>query len=746
MATPPKPHATRFVPPLNWVERAYRQAKKHVKAAAPTPLAQLLWAWGEWGYSPRDKPFVNLLKIALRRMLRQRQLSGRELVMVMHGLSRMEPAYWPNEGWMMVFVAQVRPHLRQLPPGDVVELLLSLVSMGHRPPAKWVDAALARLQQALELEAATSAPAALPSRRSAAALLPSSSRAAAQEQPQLLPDEFETEESLQQVAQLLEAAEDFDVDAITSGSLPEARESAGSYRVPQALQAGQDAAAGESSARTGSSGGSSSRSSSSSLSLTAPAGGEALVNQQEQQQQQQQQEEEEEEEEGQQEQGAAEEAEEEQEWDPAEVTLLVAEATAAAAEAEAASQQQRTLDDDNNSSTTTNTTATTAASLTPLGPRQLAITAWCLGALDFIPPQPWLQAFSRSLIARADQLGPNELADVLHGLAGIDSPPGPALSRRLVARSGAVMGEMGEEALARTCRALVRLGIRPAAAGAAAALLPAAVQPPQQQRTRGRRGKQQSVVEGEQAASSSSSSWPDGLERALMRLNPQLTTAHVADILGLAAWAGFSPSPAAVAAAAEAAAAAAPSAHPTAIVGALWALARLSYKPPPQLLHALLSALRPRLNVLGCRDTADAAWALCVLRHRPGAAWLGAYMGEVAARAGYMSSRELTDSLWALACFGAKPDEEWLRRVAAAAAARLGNSSGSSSSGGGEEEEEAAATGAAVGDAAVLVWALRELGYRGGEGDGGLLDALERVLGGAGGGGGGLLPSAADSG
>lgn len=122
LCPPPSPS---FVPSLNWVERAYRQAKKHIAAAEPRPLAELLWAWGEWGYSPRDKPFVNALKMELRRQFKRRQLGGRELVMVMHGISRVDPEYWPNLRWMAAFARQAQGHLMQLPTGGCSwELLL----------------------------------------------------------------------------------------------------------------------------------------------------------------------------------------------------------------------------------------------------------------------------------------------------------------------------------------------------------------------------------------------------------------------------------------------------------------------------------------------------------------------------------------------------------------------------------------------------------------------------------------------
>lgn len=37
----------------------YRQASKHLLAAAPADVCGLLWAWGRIGYMPRDRLFMN---------------------------------------------------------------------------------------------------------------------------------------------------------------------------------------------------------------------------------------------------------------------------------------------------------------------------------------------------------------------------------------------------------------------------------------------------------------------------------------------------------------------------------------------------------------------------------------------------------------------------------------------------------------------------------------------------------------
>lgn len=49
----------RYTPELQWVERSYRQASKHLHAADPTDVCVLMGAWGEMGFTPRDRLFLN---------------------------------------------------------------------------------------------------------------------------------------------------------------------------------------------------------------------------------------------------------------------------------------------------------------------------------------------------------------------------------------------------------------------------------------------------------------------------------------------------------------------------------------------------------------------------------------------------------------------------------------------------------------------------------------------------------------
>jgi len=56
------------------------------------------------------------VKIVTRRAFDQRQLSGAELVQLMHGLARM-PRYAPNQGWLAALAKATQRQLKDLTPG-----------------------------------------------------------------------------------------------------------------------------------------------------------------------------------------------------------------------------------------------------------------------------------------------------------------------------------------------------------------------------------------------------------------------------------------------------------------------------------------------------------------------------------------------------------------------------------------------------------------------------------------------------
>ncbi|WIA30745.1 hypothetical protein OEZ86_000811 [Tetradesmus obliquus] len=135
-----------FVPDLPWVERCYRQASKHLHAAAPGDVCSLVWAWGELGYTPRDILFLNQVKIISRRAFDAQELSGPQLMQLMHGLARM-PKYAPNAGWLAALCERVKPMLQQISPGETVDLLL----LGFKPHPQLLHQLLTALQRRLHL-------------------------------------------------------------------------------------------------------------------------------------------------------------------------------------------------------------------------------------------------------------------------------------------------------------------------------------------------------------------------------------------------------------------------------------------------------------------------------------------------------------------------------------------------------------------------------------------------------------------
>jgi hypothetical protein len=57
------------------------------------------------------------VKILTRRAFDEGQLSGAELVQLMHGLARM-PRYAPNQGWLAAAAKATQHHLQDMTPGE----------------------------------------------------------------------------------------------------------------------------------------------------------------------------------------------------------------------------------------------------------------------------------------------------------------------------------------------------------------------------------------------------------------------------------------------------------------------------------------------------------------------------------------------------------------------------------------------------------------------------------------------------
>jgi hypothetical protein len=324
-----------------------------------------------------------------------------------------------------------------------------------------------------------------------------------------------------------------------------------------------------------------------------------------------------------------------------------------------------------------------------LGLEHLGLLCWCLGRLQFEPSTEWMQLLGQMLVAglqTGDAVGQEVLVDVLLGCVAMGYLPAGPLQQQLLSQVLVSIPSMPPESLRRTCQGLVALEkglqqyqqqpgalalvLQQGSSAAAALYVMQPLQSLKQELAAAITHRQGIVLTGS-------------------------STAQLADVLAYMADADQAPSLDYMTAAVTRAVNKLADGCPTpAVCTLLWALARMGFKPHPELLHQLLAVLQRGLHRLSSKDLADAAWALCTLRHRPGGTWLALFTKEVAAKAAYMEDQALTDTLWALACFAAQPDREWLKQVVQVVGSR------------------AAAGGLSRENAAVAVWALQQLGFQ----------------------------------
>jgi hypothetical protein len=329
-----------------------------------------------------------------------------------------------------------------------------------------------------------------------------------------------------------------------------------------------------------------------------------------------------------------------------------------------------------------------------LAVEHLGLICWCLGRLQFEPSPEWMQLLGQVLMAglqRGDAVSQEVLVDVLLGCVAIGYLPVGHLQQQLLSQVLVCVPSMPPESLRRACQGLVALekGLQqyqqqpaalalvlqqgPGAAGAAAAAASDIMQP------------LHSLKQDVAAAITH--------RQGIVLMGS--STAQLADVLAFMAAAEQAPSLDYMTAAVTRAVNKLADGCPTpSVCTLLWALARMGFKPHPELLHQLLAVLQRGLHRLSSQDLADAGWALCTLRHRPGGTWLSLFTKEVAAKASYMEAQALTDTLWALACFAAQPDREWLKQVVQVVGSK------------------AAAGELSRDNAAVAVWALQQLGFQ----------------------------------
>jgi hypothetical protein len=343
----------------------------------------------------------------------------------------------------------------------------------------------------------------------------------------------------------------------------------------------------------------------------------------------------------------------------------------------------------------------------------LAVLCWCLGRLQYEPSPEWMQLMGQILLLETGPVSPvvptvvrqEVLVDVLVGCVATGYLPVGQLQQQLLAQVLQCIPTMPPESLLRMCQALVELEKGLEGYQQQPAALAMLLQQQQWEQQQGGAGQGAGSADSTSSSSTSGSilepllQYKGAIAAAVAHRQGSIltssSTAQLADVLAFISAAGQTPSLDYMTAAVTRAVDKLPDGCPTpAVCTLLWSLACMGFKPHPQLLHQLLAALQRGLHRLSSQDLANAGWALCTLRHRPGDVWLSQYLKEVAAKAPYMESQALTDTLWALACFAAQPDREWLKQVVQVVGARTAAGVLSKENG------------------AVVLWALQQLGFQ----------------------------------
>lgn len=343
----------------------------------------------------------------------------------------------------------------------------------------------------------------------------------------------------------------------------------------------------------------------------------------------------------------------------------------------------------------------------------LGVLCWCLGRLQYEPNPEWMQLLGQILLLETGPVLPvvptalrqEVLVDVLVGCLATGYLPVGQLQQQLLAQVLQCIPTMPPESLRRMCQGLVELEKGLEGYNQQPAALAMLLQQQQWEQQQGGAGQGAGSADSTSTSSTSGSilepllQYKGAIAAAVAHRQGSIltssSTAQLADVLAFIAAAGQTPSLDYMTAAVTRAVDKLPDGCPTpAVCTLLWSLACMGFKPHPQLLHQLLATLQRGLHRLSSQDLANTGWALCTLRHRPGDVWLSQYLKEVAAKAPYMESQALTDTLWALACFAAQPDREWLKQVVQVVGAR------------------AAAGALSQENGAVVLWALQQLGFQ----------------------------------
>ncbi|KAG2498495.1 hypothetical protein HYH03_003746 [Edaphochlamys debaryana] len=268
-----------------------------------------------------------------------------------------------------------------------------------------------------------------------------------------------------------------------------------------------------------------------------------------------------------------------------------------------------------------------AAQLDATEPRNLATMVWALSAAhpdQARPPADWLSDVVAATGRRVNELGPQAVSSLLHGLCTLGARPPPGWMSGLVNhfhRDAAA--EASNQSVANVLWCLARMGYR---------------------------------------------------------LNPEGMEILVGIVASrLAAWQ-------AQAQAASGSGPAAPPFTSQEVSNLMYALATLGYAPRPggELAQGLLAAAAARLPEANAQELSNMAWSLAVLQLRPSDAWQEAFAAAAAARLPSFAARDLAQCLYGAAKlrlpFRTAPPGSataaWLSAALAAAPRLLGSSSG----------------------------------------------------------------------
>lgn len=344
--------------------------------------------------------------------------------------------------------------------------------------------------------------------------------------------------------------------------------------------------------------------------------------------------------------------------------------------------------------------AETGSRLHRFSPQELTNTAWALVQLRARPSDAWLSSFCAAAHSRLGVFEPADVSMALWALAALQHEPPAALLDALAARAALLAARLEERHVASMLWALAELrGVSSGGTDGAAAALGSTGDGNAGSRTSGMGevDPEQERRQSHAAASSSGSSpaaasaaasappaagqgstplaaltlapWQSSLQHTLcgaaLRLAPRMRAAprNVSTLLVACVRLGWQPPSSWVAAllaavqdalaagqVAGGAAGLAPHCTTTDASTLVWALARLGYRPPGELLARLEAALpEEQLAAGSTQEASNLLWAMAKLQHVPSDGFVWAALSRLAARPHELSQQDCANALWALA-------------------------------------------------------------------------------------------------